>query len=455
MKKLISLILVISMTLVFVVGCGQKPKENDETQNNTKNESKEDVKKDQDDKKEVVELHIPHYKAGQNVGGKFFLPQVDRFNKKYEGKYKVIIEELPQDSYFEKIKQLAIQDKLPPLIEGADKDWFEKVIISNNKYYDLSDWLDSKPEIKSALIEDALEYNTKDGKVVSMPLIVTRPIGLYYNSTMMNPSKRIGEMTLEEFEGELGENKLAFMTAENAWTTSLFLTSLVAAEEGGVEILKKGAEERVTDFTSDAWVNAFTKLQKFLQEHASSNTLGAAYADAANSFMSKKSAVICNGPWMVGDFAEEASDKWSNDFNGDQVKGDIYPGNIAVANVNGYGWWIPSGLPEDVTEGALAFLEFINSPEELEAYMLAEGGTAPNLTTSEDFNTKLKENRILSELSTAVNKDTKLVPGCTDIMPSSIAEQEFPKLLPKLIDGSLTPEQFAKELTEKAKEAVE
>ena len=29
----------------------------------------------------VVELTIPHYKAGENVGAVFFLPQVERFNK--------------------------------------------------------------------------------------------------------------------------------------------------------------------------------------------------------------------------------------------------------------------------------------------------------------------------------------------------------------------------------------
>ncbi|MCK5672711.1 MAG: hypothetical protein KAH95_05010, partial [Spirochaetales bacterium] len=72
---------------------------------------------------EVV-ITIPHYKAGQNVGGKFFLPQVARFNEKYAGTYKLVIEEIPQDSYLGKIKQLAQQNKLPALIEGADKKWF-------------------------------------------------------------------------------------------------------------------------------------------------------------------------------------------------------------------------------------------------------------------------------------------------------------------------------------------
>ena len=86
---------------------------------------------------EVV-ITIPHYKAGQNVGGKFFLPQVERFNKKNEGVYKLVIEEIPQDSYMGKIKQLAQQNKLPALIEGMDEKWFFDVIAKNEMSLDLS-----------------------------------------------------------------------------------------------------------------------------------------------------------------------------------------------------------------------------------------------------------------------------------------------------------------------------
>ena len=65
---------------------------------------------------EVVELKIPHYKSGENVGAIFFLPQVERFTQLYEGKYKIIIEELTQDMYAEKMKQLGQQGKLPAFI---------------------------------------------------------------------------------------------------------------------------------------------------------------------------------------------------------------------------------------------------------------------------------------------------------------------------------------------------
>ena len=94
---------------------------------------------------DVVEIKFPTYLAGENVGAKFFLPEVERFNEKYEGKYKITVEEVPQASYADKIKQLAQQNKLPVLVHapgsgGIDTQWFKQVILANDMAYDLSDF---------------------------------------------------------------------------------------------------------------------------------------------------------------------------------------------------------------------------------------------------------------------------------------------------------------------------
>ena len=52
-----------------------------------------------------------------------------------------------------------------------------------------------------------------------------------------------------------------------------------------------------------------------------------------------------------------------------------------------------------------------------------------------------------------MNENTKYVATTGDIFPASISETEFGKLLPKLIDNTLTPEEFCAELTKKAEEA--
>lgn len=207
----------------------------------TENAEYSQEKKAETDGKEI-ELKIPTYLAGENVGAVFFLPQVERFNEKYAGKYKVVVEEVVQDSYAEKIKQLAGQNKLPTLVHspgsgGIDTQWFKQVILDNDMAYDLTEFGKENPDVAASWIEGSKDFCTVDGKLICNPLIVLRPIGLYYNESLYKPEKDIRDMSMDEFMSGLGENKLAFMTSENAWTSSLMLAALIANEDGGVDLL--------------------------------------------------------------------------------------------------------------------------------------------------------------------------------------------------------------------------
>lgn len=408
---------------------------------------------------DVVEIKFPTYLAGENVGAKFFLPEVERFNEKYEGKYKITVEEVPQASYADKIKQLAQQNKLPVLVHapgsgGIDTQWFKQVILANDMAYDLSDFAKENPDVAANWVDGSVDFCTVDGKLICKPLSVIKPVGLFYNSSMYTSDKDIKDMSMDEFMESLGDNKIAFQTAENGWTSALLLAALIGNEEGGADLLNNNTDEKLYDYTAEPFVNGVAKLQTLLENNASSNTIGAAYADAANAFMSKNASIICNGSWMSTEFDAGSSDKWSNDFNGDDVKATIYPGNIALTNERNYGeFWVSNNATDEEKEAAEAFLAFRDSQEEIEALLLAEGGTAPKLTYTDDFKNKLKENRILSELSESMDENTKYVATLGDIFPASVADTEFGKLLPKLADGTLTPEEFCQELTKKAEEA--
>lgn len=419
------------------------------------NEKKENSKSEDG----VVELKFPTYLAGENVGATFFLPQVERFNEKYEGKYKITVEEVPQASYADKIKQLAQQKKLPVLVHapgsgGIDTQWFQQVALANDMVYDLSDFAEENPDVAKNWVPESKEFCTVDGKLICKPLSVLKPVGLFYNSSMYTPEKDIKDMTIEEFTESLGENKIAFQTAENGWTTQLLLSALIANEEGGVELLNENAADKFWDYSDPAIVNAVTKLQKMMQTNASANTVGAAYADAANAFMSKNASIICNGSWMSSEFEKGSEDKWSNEFNGADIKATIYPGNIALVNPSNYGeFWVSNTASDEEKEAAEAFLAFRDSQEEIEALVLAEGGIAPQITYSEDFLTELEKTPLLYQLSESMGEETIYSASLGDVFPASVADVEFGKLLPKLIDNTLTPEQFCEELTKKAEEA--
>lgn len=404
----------------------------------------------------VVEVTIPSYKTGENVGAVFFEPQVERFNQAYEGQYHIILESVPQDTFLDQMKMLAQQGELPVLVQSGDVDRLTNVVYPNGLAYDLSGWLEENPELKARLLPDGLAFCTDDsGAVYSMPLATVRPTGFFWNSALWDTQEDLSAMTMEQFIAALGDQKIAFSTAENGWVAALFLTAAIADEEGGIQWLQGGVENRITDFSEPAFVNAVATLQQMLQNNAASNSIGAAYADAANAFMSNQAAVIANGPWMSADFAETNSANWSNGFNGADVRAALFPGQVGIANTATYGEWFISAnaAPEEI-ELALAFLEFINSPEELEAYLLAEGGDAPGLTYSDGFKAEQGKTQVLADLAADTTADTVFVPCILDVIPSSVANSDFGMLLPSLADGSFTPEDFAQRMTQAATEAT-
>lgn len=458
LKKIVGLTMAAMMTLGTLAGCGSSKDNNSSDSSNSGNQAAAGTEASAESG-DVIEINFPTYKSGENAAAPFFEAQVERFNTKYEGKYKINIEEVPQASYGEKMKQLAQQKKLPVIVHGTgsgevDVQWFRDVAVANGMCYDLSGWLEKNQTAKGFCIEESLEYNTVDGKVVATPLIVTRPKSIFYNATMYQPAKPTHEMTMEEFLDSIGENKIAFQTADNGWTTGLLLTALIANQEGGKELLNGSVETMLTDFDQKPILDSVATLQELLTTKASSNAIGAAYADAANSFMSAQSALIFNGTWMSSDFAEDSADKWSNGFKGSDVTADLFPGNVGIVTVQVHGDWIAETATDAEKELALAYFDFVNSQEELEAYMIADGGSAPNMTYTESFKEKQKETKVLSDISAATLPETEFVPNLLDIIPTSVAETEFGKLLPKLADGTLTPEQFCQELSKKAAAAM-
>ena len=402
----------------------------------------------------VIEVTLPTYKTGENVGAVFFEPLVERFNAAYEGKYHITLEELTQDMYTDKIKQLGAANALPFLIEGGDSEWIKQVVIPNDMFVDLSGLI-AENNLMDILIDSQVAYNTTaDGKVFSICVPVTRPMGLYYNGAMLDlGGKTCAELSWDDVAALLGDNKIAFMTGENAWTTQLVLGSLIAVEEGGAELLSTHTIDKLMDYNQPCVINAVAKLQTLMQKYGTSNQIGAVYADAANAFMSNNAAIIANGSWMVGDFLENGG-KWSNGFDGATVRGDVLPGNVALANNDGYQYWIPASATPEQQEVGKAFILFTLQPENLEAYMLAEGGVAPKLTPSEAYIAAASENKLLYEYVNAVTADTIIVPNVGDIMTSSIGNTEFGNLLPLLVSGELTPEAFCQQLTALAQETA-
>lgn len=454
-KRIAALGMAAIMSLSLFAGCGSKTEDasNKEPAGTTpeSTESKEAGTSDEGTSGEVV-VTMPTYRSGEDAGAVFFLPQVERFNEKYKGKYKIVIEESPSNTHTERIKQLALQDELPAIFQCADSKWVEDYLVANNKLQNLSEFIESKPEVKDLLVKDSLDFCTKeDGGIYAMPMSVMKPTGIYYNSSLFSPEKPLTEMTWEEFSTALGDSKIAYQTAEGGWTINLILTAIIGSIDGGAELLQKGVQEdKLVDFNDPIFVEAFTILQDSFLKNGSENAIGAVYADAANTFYANMTAVLPDGSWII-DKINDPTD-WANGFDGANVVGDYYPGNVAIANPCVYDWMVPVGLPQEELDLAYAFLEFINTPEEIEAFILAEGGSSPNLTYSDAFKTELEKNKLLNDFSTKVNDKTVYVPYFNNAIAESLFLGDFTNLMTELYNGKSTPEEFCEKLTAAAQQ---
>lgn len=402
-------------------------------------------------------LTIPTYWTGENVTAVYFEAAVDRFNEQYEGQYEVVIEEVIEHQHMEKMTQLAQTGNLPVLVTSPSAEFIETVIIPNHLYTDMSDFLEEHPEIKELALDASLEYCTQEnGEIVGMPGVALTPVGSYYNTTLYNPDKNIADMTMDEFLDSFGDNKYAFQTGDNAWTSMLFLSALIANEEGGTEWLLENEGSKTSDFNQPFIVDAVAKLQEFWSTNAADNSLGAAYPDCANAFMSNNAAVIFNGSWMNSEFGADNTDSWSNGFDGANVKSDIFPGNIAIGSTKGYGRYLMTNSgTEDEREVAYAFLAFIYSQYELEQYSLTDGAMIPNLDYSDEYMATLEANPLVKSRTELVSGDTTVVPHIANIMYDSIAGEVLPTTLVQLVNGAVTPEEFCQILTEKSIEAAD
>ena len=411
-----------------------------------------------DDGQDLIEITMPHFKVGDNVGAQYWLPQIDRFNELHYGRFRINVEPIPQHMYQEQIQQLAAQRMLPPIVYGVDDViWFREIVIAGNLFHDLTEWYNSHPEYVSWLHPDTIEFNTHtDGRMLTLPIPITRPIGMFYNSALWEPSRPIHDMNWQDVSAELGDTSIAFMTGENAWTTVLPLTSMIALQPGGAELLRyyAASEYWITDFSHPALIEGFRQIQEIFMNHAQPGAIGAPYAEAANSFFNLNAAIIANGPWMIGDITDGQDAWWGEGFNPDTVRGTVLPGNVAIGNTFGFGYWVPATATQEEIELAMAYFSFIAQPEELEWRMIIAGGTIPGFDYSEQFLQDLEEHRLMNEWLSAINADTVIVPGLWGTLVPSVANHDLGALLPLLFDGSMTPEAFADELAQRTAEAV-
>lgn len=395
-----------------------------------------------------VTLQYPTFQIGVNTAAPVVTQLVEEFNANNAGKAKIVVEEVPGDNnYIEKIKILLTSGDLPPVIYGAGYNLMD-LALSNDSLVDLTPYIEADPEWKSLYNDKAIEVNSRNGKIYGSSS-EGNTIGYFYNKELFDKAGiKEPAKTWDEFFAQLetlknaGITPLSMDTADSAWVTSLWMGAMIATDgEEGKAFMGKMMPD---NYNTPEVIRALGKIQEMFQKYTTLDAVGGKYENAANAFLSGQTAMIANGPWMIGDFSDTT--KAPEGF-ADKVGVAIYPGNFAYDEpIQGY--LVTKQKDPEVEKAAVEMVKFFTSAY-AQTVALEKQGMLPASTKVEISDVAKEKFPLLADfvmaledanIRTATTQST-MYPNLLDVMSAE---------LPNLANGSMTPEQFAQKLTDAA-----
>lgn len=430
LKKLAALLLVGCMTL-SMAACGSSGEDNNSGS----------------DGDGPVEIDYATFMVGTHQSAEAEKKVIEEFNKEYEGKIKVNIEELPSDSaYVDKMKTLAASNALPDVVMG--KEGIRELAVKNGQAVDLMPLLEEDPEWKETVGEGAIEYN-KDGDALYSIANAKQVIGYFYNKEMFDAVGIKPAETWDEFMSNneklkaAGYTPLALMTGENCWTTNLWLAAMTGTDgEEGNEFMNTFHPE---SYENESFIKALGMIQECLAEYTTSDAVGALAANAMNNFEQGKTAMIANGTWMTADFDD--SEKTLPELK-DKIGVAAYPESGLIEQYEVGYVLCTNGEDEEVQEAALEFFKFKTGKRAQEIF-LEESGALPLTDQVEMSDEFVEANPLIAELVEMSNSNTWDFNNIDNTAVASTIEA-FSAYYPDLAAGNLTPEDMAAKLTEAA-----
>ena len=434
-KRLTALALAALMTAGCLSGCGGGGETTDEGAST-------------ESTGEEIVINYPTFQCGVNTASPVVDQLIEEFNAEYAGKYRIQKEDVPGDAnYVDKIKvQLGTGD-LPPVVYGGGYNLLD-LALAKDVVVDLTPYVEADPEWKALYSDVALTTNSRDGKIYASSSEGSL-VGYFYKKELFEKAG-IAEpaKTWDEFWQQCDKLKaagitpLALDTADSAWVTSLWAGAMIATSgDEGYEFMK---QMNPIDYNNQPTIDAFTNVQKMLQEYTTLDAIGGKYEHAANNFLSGQAAMIANGPWMIGDFSDET--KTTADF-ADKVGVAIFPGNFVYdAPIQGY--FVTKQDDPALEEAAVEMVKFFTSAHAQQVALEVQG-MVPASSTVEITETAKQNYPLLVEF-------LDLAEGAT-VRTDNLQATMYPNLLdvvsqdlPLLASGEMTPTEFCQTLSTEA-----
>ncbi|HHW31739.1 MAG TPA: extracellular solute-binding protein [Clostridiaceae bacterium] len=458
MKKIlcITLACILVLTSVILTACnGQqsdaKSSQADTQSNTSDSSSKADTTKSTEASEEYV-IKYPTHQIGTNTSAPANAEMVRTFNEKYKGKYRIEVEEVPGDkNYVDKIKILLASRQLPDFVYGSTNI---DAIYEQGLCMDLTPLLDADPEWKALFPEAVLEYNSRDGKVVALPN-EGQLVGYYYNKELFAKAGIEGPAkTWNEFFDickrlkEAGITPMSMQTGDNAFVTQLWLGQMIVTSDEGKQMLRATVKE--TNYNKQCFIDGLKMLQPiFTEGYTTKDAIGGMYENAANNFISGKTAMIANGTWMIGSFSDPnmgGSEEFAK-----KVDIALYPENGYYSNP--FAGFMICAQTEKGKEAAIAMLKHWTSKETMLSNLRIMGMVpSGKIDIPQDV---LEKWPLLGKMLQLKNQpEAQSYFTLTNQMYSNVVDV-LSQYMTLFADGKCTAEEFAQAMTEAAQKNLE
>jgi len=385
----------------------------------------------------IVEINFPTMWVGVNSAAGWFSVMRERFEAEYGDRYKLVVEEIPGDqAYVDKLKVLYSSDSLPDVMSTGG---YNLIDMMNDKMVDLTPYVDADPEWKASLSEQGIEVNSRNGRLYGIPYM-KQVVGYFYNNTLFEQAgiEKTAD-TWEEFFEQAEQLKAAGITpfsmdtADSGWVTSLMLGAMIGQNDAGETFMNT---VQPTDYNTPEFITAAANIQLMFQNYTTSDAMGGKYENAAANFFAGRTAIIANGPWMIGDFYDTTM---SPEGFAENISVAAYPGNV-MYNSGKTGFHIGAKSPEKI-EAALAFVKFMTS-EESQRLALELTGEIPDNENITSDDVKPLVNDVIALGSNAARS----INDFQSLWYANVVD-EISVQYPLLAQGGMTPEEFAAAMT--------
>ena len=444
-KSILAMTVAISLFATLMSGCGSSSKD---TTTSVSEVSAQDSTTSAQSAEKKAPVEIRYFDSNDSTTdvGKAYFAMIDKFQNKYKDEVKLTLEIVPNlDNLMSKVKMMFASGDNPELVALGGYD-LVSVAQKADTVIDMKPYIDADSELKSWISPENLEFNTRDGKVLSLAAY-KNAIGYFYNKELFQKANITPAKTWDEFFSNCDKLKaqgivpMSMDTKDTAWVTNLLLGAMIGSSgDAGTKWMKTF---HPTDYKTPEVIAALTNIQKCFKEYTPKNSIGGDYNSAENNFNSGKTAMIFNGNWMITDFTDKtkAPEGFVN-----KVGIAIYPNETAyLSSSTGY---IVGKTTKEKEDAAMKFVKYILSPEAQTDFAMTMGYMPDNPTVSFTDDMKSKQALLISYIEQVNAARIRLQDYQSMWFPN--VTDAFTTLYPQLGSGRITAEQLVDKLTELA-----